>query len=105
MCGLVRRPRWIARGATGTDAPTIVALHFVNVAQHLYVRRGVPQRPLACGNAARFAHLSLLASDPVAYQVEVELFRVSRGYQAVGSPHASQCWQVRIGDQYQRLFS
>src|SRR5262249_7552936 len=36
-----------------STGPITIALHFVNVAQHLYVRRGVPQRPPACGNAAR----------------------------------------------------
>ena len=90
MCGLARRPRWIASGATGTDAPITVALHFVNVAQHLYVWRCVPQRPPACGNAARFAHLSLLGSDPVAYQVEVERSRHEREIKTLEDKFASE---------------
>jgi hypothetical protein len=62
----------------------------VNVAQHLYVWRCVPQRPPACGNAARFAHLSLLGSDPVAYQVEVERSRHEREIKTLEDKFASE---------------
>ena len=62
----------------------------MNVAQHLYVWRCVPQRPPACGNAARFAHLSLLGSDPVAYQVEVERSRHEREIKTLEDKFASE---------------
>ena len=63
MCGLVRRPRGTARAARGTDEPVTVALHFVNVAQHLYVRRCVPQRPPAFDNAARLKRSDFARRD------------------------------------------
>ena len=43
--------------------PIIIALHFVNVAQHLNVRRCVPLCPPACGNAARLQRSEFARRD------------------------------------------
>ena len=51
----------------GADAPITVAPHFVNVAQHLYVRRCVPQCPPACGNTARWRRSDFAHRDQMRY--------------------------------------